>query len=317
MNWLDQLAELVPPADTVADISPARELVEVFLGFGLPDEYVELSRRYGSGEFGLVAGGFSMYSRLLGVHEMFLDGPSWSARDRYFRDSFDRDEYAPVEEVKQPVTRLDLGIAADWPFWPEGSSALPVAESDEGSQMYLLRHLEPERWRVGWNLRDTGVIETSAGLSEWLYGWLAQKHSREGRSESNDWPASTEIQFRPNRHKLVVARLEASEATLEIRRAALTQASISPLRSPLATDMTKSLSECQPLPYAAAGWQRLDFRARVGQGQAIRCWYDDAVDGSGNHRVGALVRSDHPEDRDVVGVLASALDSPIIEIDEM
>ena len=319
MDWLDRLAELVPPADEVDDVSGACELAETFLGFGLPDEYVELSRRYGSGEFALVADDFFMFIRLLAVHEMFVEGPAWLGRDRFFRDAGggERYRYAPADpEPRRPVTRLDTGLCADWPFWPEPSGAVPVADTN-GSQMYLLQHLQPGRWRVGWALRDDGVVEADVGIAEWVHGWLTGRHPLDGVPVDDPRPVEAEVVFRPARHALVVARLEPSDSTLAHRRAALTRVSISPLRSPLATGLTESPSEHEPLAYAAAGWQRLDLDVARGDRGIVRCWYDDAVDASGNHRVGALVRSDRPEHQAVLEDLAAALESPIIEIDEL
>lgn len=315
MDPLDRLAELVPPAYQVDDLSGACELVETFLGFGLPDEYVELSRRYGSGEFALVADDSFLFIRLLAVHEMFVEGPAWLGRDRFFRDTGgERFKYAPADpEPSLPVTRLDTGLSADWPFWPERSGALPVADTN-GSQMYLLQHLEPGRWRVGWALRDGGVVESDVGIAEWVHGWLTDRHALDGVPVVDARPAAAEIVFRPDRHALAVAHLELSDATLALRRAALARASVSPVRSPLATGLTESVAEDEPLAYAAAGWQRLDFDVAHGDRDTVRCWYDDAVDGSGNHRVGALVRSDRPEHRAVLDVLAAVLESPIIEI---
>jgi hypothetical protein len=310
---LDRLAELLPPAGDDEGVASAQELVETFLGFGLPDEYIEMSRRYGSCEIGLAGTDYYMYVKFIGVRELFLEGPSLASNDRSFRDEYgERFPYAPVPPAPtHPVTRLDTGLAADWPFWPERGGALPVGDSD-GSHLYLLQHLHPGRWTVGWALHEWGV-ETAVGLADWLHGWLTGRHTLDGEPSGDLPPEPLEVEFRAHPQRLVVARLERSGAPLADRARELASVAMTVLRSPLSTYLT---TDGAPGRYAAAGWQRLDFEVAVGDA-FVRCWYDDAIDGSGNHRIGVLEPSARTHLREVLDKLSAALRSPITEVESI
>jgi hypothetical protein len=314
-----------PPVPRVKDPSSAWELAETFFGFPFPDEYVQLLRRYGNGElFARTEGGDLEYVRLWDPRKIFYEGPSTLGNDRHFRDEFGEPFSArPDPWPSPPITRINTNINADWPFWPEPAGTVPIGDS-EGCELHLLRHLDPPRVTVGWVLHEWGVVETSVGPAEWLCGWLDGDHSLDGDpggTYGNGF-ADAELGFAPDPRSLHVAHLEPSAAALGERAAALAAtAGVPPergLRSPLWNGMTDVPADRAPLAYAAGDWQRLDFPFSLGDGHGIRCWYDDAVDGSDAHLLGVFVAA-HRRDAgdDVLRALAGALDCRITEVVEL
>lgn len=318
MDAIQRLAELVSPpeADELAPpSSSAWELVTAFLGTTLPDPYVALVDRFGAGSFDIGNERYLVYLDLWGPREVFARAPGSLQVNVAFRDADDRSSsFGFVDpQPRPPLTRVDLRHMADWPFWPEPNGAIPVGGAD-GDELHLLRHPDG-RWRLGWAVHEWGIVEADTTVAEWIVGWLTGDHSLTGEGEE-DRPGDVEVTFAARPATLHLAELRPSTEPFDARAEVLNR--MAHVRRDFVAGLDgPPLAPLSLVRYASAGWQRLDVSVTVGSGptpSGASAWYDDAVDGSGRHRVGVLVPQRQPEAATAIDLVAAALGCDVLEV---
>lgn len=314
MDAIERLVELVAPPEP-AEASLAWELATALFGTAFPDPYVHLADRFGPGSFVVRDDRYSTYLDLWGPRELVVQAPSSVQINTAFRDADNRtSSFGFVDpDPAPPLTRIDLRHMADWPFWPEADGAIPIGGAD-GNELHLLRH-PGGRWRLGWSVHEWGVTESDASVADWILGWLTGEHGLTGEAEEPR-PAGVQVSFDARPSTIHLAELGPSNDPFEAR-ADLLHRKAHVRRDFFAGLDGPPLAPFSLVRYASGGWRRLDVGVHLATGSTpggADAWYDDAVDGSGRHRVGVLVPEGRPETAAAIEVVAAAVGSEVLDI---
>jgi len=315
MDWLAAIEELVGAVpDRTRDDTAAWELAEAFYGFEFPKEVVALTRRFGSGTWGNELG-------LMGPRELFANAPQFAGIERYFRDASPPPGYEPPWPPRSMPSGFlsDDTVAPLWPFWPEPDGAIAIGNDGSGNTLFLLRHKDPSQWTIGWAEHETGVIEETKGMTEWLCGWLKGDYPLLGTVLDEDGWYAQEPLFVGSESTIWVAYLRPTDLSHDDAVAAIHGVASAKPRSPLSPGLHDTAFDREPCRYRAAGWQRLDFHISLSRSEVLYFWYEDTADGGGLHRVGCQVARPVEEDqyRAKLHEVAAALGSELLELVEI
>jgi len=275
MNSLDRLVGLVPPPENPEDLSAAWRLASEFLGFDFPSDFVEFVDTYGSGVWGdnLV---------LYGPRQLFLF-------------------------AEEKTARVEAGAPANI-YWPDPGGALHIGYGWScDAELLLVPHLAHSSTV---SVFDGGRLEPKGALTDWLSGWIEGGYNLEGGPPEP--PYEEGDRWRPRmtaRAPLFVADKDTGEATGSSRNATarlLIRADLSPLATArderleilaataeeLSIDRRRDVPRPglikPPVPYRSIPWQRNFFSLIFEPHGGYWCWYDDAIDESGHHRIGCM-----------------------------